>query len=466
MKRRRVLLPFAAIACAALLAAGGSTRMSAAAFSSNLTIVGSSVTVDRLANHFDVAPGALASGDVDSLDVDLGLVASPGTITDVFTVENVSGQTRTATLSFQSPAQVASVAFEASGTASVTLAPGASSAVSITTSPSVAGRGAGALRLALGGSTWLYRDYALALDAAPTAPGSLTATPEANARMALSWAASATTTNLAGYDVYRSTGGPYTKLNGSPIAGTTHTDATAAEGTAYTYKVRAVSSGAVALESLDSPLASATPDATPPTLPSAVQLVNGGGQGSQYVNLANRASISVSVTLPATSVASDVVTVTLSNGAQSVSQTAPATAGAGTVTVSGLDATTLPDGTVTIEATAADAAGNASAPRSTSAPKDTVAPGMPTTTYVDLRNPADEITGTAEPGAAMSALQTAPSSSGPYTGSASGTGTYTLSVANTRGKKNQPITVTYLVTATDAAGNTGAAATLTADDTM
>jgi Bacterial Ig domain len=136
------------------------------------------------------------------------------------------------------------------------------------------------------------------------------------------------------------------------------------------------------------------------------------------------------------------------------------------VTVSGLDATTLPDGTVTIEATAADAAGNASAPRSTSAPKDTVAPGMPTTTYVDLRNPADEITGTAEPGAAMSALQTAPSSSGPYTGSASGTGTYTLSVANTRGKKNQPITVTYLVTATDAAGNTGAAATLTADDTM
>jgi hypothetical protein len=158
--------------------------------------------------------------------------------------------------------------------------------------------------------------------------------------------------------------------------------------------------------------------------------------------------------------------VTLRNGAQLVSRTAPATAGQGTVTVSGLDTTSLGDGTITIEATAADAAGNASAPRSSSAPKDTLAPAMPTVTYVDQRNPADQITGTAESGAAMSALQTAPTASGPYTGAASGIGAYTLTVANTRGKRNAPITVTYLVTATDAAGNTGAAATLTADDTM
>ncbi|MGH3094025.1 MAG: hypothetical protein ACRDOG_17090 [Gaiellaceae bacterium] len=466
MRRRRVLLPFAGIACAALLAVSGSARMSAAAFSSNLTIAGNGVTVDRLSNHFEVTPGPLASGDVDSLDVDLGLVASPGTITGVFTVENVSAQTRTATLVRQSPAQVASVVFEASGTASVTLAPGASSSVAVTTSPTVAGRGTGTFRLALGGSSWLYRDYTLALDAAPAAPGSLSATAQAGGEVALAWTPSATTTNLAGYDLYRSAGGPYAKLNGSPIAGTTFTDGTGAEGTAYTYKVRAVSSGAVALDSTDSPLASATPDATPPILPSAVQLVNGGGQGSQYVNLANRASVSISVTLPATSVASDVVTVTLRNGAQSVSKTAPATAGAGTVTVGGLDTTPLADGTITIEASVADAAGNVSAPRSSSAPKDTVAPGMPTATYVDTRNQPDEVTGTAELGAAISALQTAPSSSGPYTGTASGTGSYTLAVANTRGKKSQPITVTYLVTATDAAGNTGATATLTADDTM
>lgn len=48
-------------------------------------------------------------------------------------------------------------------------------------------------------------------------------------------------------------------------------------------------------------------------------------------------------------------------------------------------------------------------------------------------------------------------SSGPYTGSASGTGAYTLTVAITGGKKNQPITVTYLVTATDVAGTLAAA---------
>jgi hypothetical protein len=466
VRRRRLLLPLAGIACAALLAVGGSTRLSAATFSSNLTIAGSSVSVDRLANHFRVTPGPPATGDVDSLAVELGLVASPGTITGVFTVENVSAQTRTATLSLQGPSQVASVAFAASGTASVTLAPGASSTVSITTSPSVAGRGAGTLRLTLGASSWLYRDYPLALDAAPAAPASLTAEPRPAADVALAWEGSATTANLAGYDVYRSSGGPYTKLNGSPLSGTTYTDTSAADGAAYTYRVRAVSSGSVSLESVDSPLAGATADGTAPTLPSAVQLANGGGQGNQYVNLANRASLSVSVTLPAISLASDAVEVTLSNGAQSVSKTAPATAGAGTVTVTGIDATALADGTVTIEATVADAAGNVSVPRSSSAPKDTVAPGLPSATYVDMRNRDDEITGTAEAGATMSALQTAPSSSGPYAGSASGAGAYTLTVARTGGKRNQPITVVYLVTATDAAGNTSAATTLTADDTM
>ena len=51
MRGRRVLLPFAGIACAALLAVSGSARMSAAAFTSNLTITGNGVTVDRLSNR-------------------------------------------------------------------------------------------------------------------------------------------------------------------------------------------------------------------------------------------------------------------------------------------------------------------------------------------------------------------------------------------------------------------------------
>jgi hypothetical protein len=325
----------------------------------------------------------------------------------------------------------------------------------------VAGRGTGTLRLALGGSSWLYRDYPLALDAAPGAPASLNATPQPAGRVALAWTASSASVNLAGYDVYRSTGGAYTKLNASPLSGTTYTDADTADGTTYTYKVRAVSTGAPTFESLDSPLAVATADATAPTLPSAVLLANGGGQANQYINLANRASVSVSVQLPATSLASDTVTVTLSNGAQSVSKTAPATAGTGTVTISGIDASALADGTITISATASDAAGNVSAARSTTAPKDTVAPGMPTATYFDQRRAADWIFGTAEASSTVSATRTVPSPAGPYTATASGSGSYFVTVARVDGTTAAPITVTYLVTATDLAGNTGAARTLT-----
>lgn len=460
----RSLLPFAVLACAALLAAGGSTRMSAAAYTSSLTVGGSAVTVDRLANYFQVTPGSLATGDVDSLSIDLGIVASPRTLTGVFTVRNLSTQARTATLSLQGPSQISSAVFASSGAASASLAPGASSSVSISTSPTTAGRGSGTLRLALGGSAWLYRDYDLALDAAPSAPASVTATPRSGGAVAVSWPASTTSVNLAGYDVYRSSGGPYAKLNSSLLSATSYLDSGATDGTSYSYTVRAVSSGPVALDSLDSPVAVATADATAPTLPSAVALANGGGQGSAYVNLANRASISVSVTLPGTSVASDVVTVTLANGVQSVSKSAAATAGAGTVTVTGLNASALADGTVTISATVADAAGNASPARTATALKDTVAPGTPTASYADQNNAADQITGTAEANATVSATQTAPSSSGPYTVTASGTGAYTLTVARADGRSNAPITVTYLVTATDAAGNTGAATTLTFAD--
>jgi hypothetical protein len=237
-------------------------------------------------------------------------------------VTNVSGQTQTATLALQGPPQVSALLFAASGTASVSLGPGASSAVSVTTSSSTAGRGSGTIRLSLGGSTWLYREYSLSLDAAPSTPASLSATAISGGRIALSWAPSATTANLAGYDLWRSSGEPWAKVNGSLLTGTSYTDAATANGTTYSYKVRAVSSDAVALESVDSMIAIASADATPPTLPSAVQLVNGGGQGNQCVNFGNRTNLSVSVTLPATSLSSDVVTVSLSNGASSVTKTA------------------------------------------------------------------------------------------------------------------------------------------------
>jgi hypothetical protein len=385
-------------------------------------------------------------------------------VAGVFTVTNESGGTRTATLALLGPDQAAAATFTISGAASVTLGPGESSAVAIASSATVAGSGAGTLRLGLQGSDWLYRDYPLSLDAAPVAPGSLTAVAKPAGRVDLSWSASATTTNLAGYHVYRSTGGSWTKLTASPVGGTSYSDTATSDGVLYTYAVRAVSTGA-ALESLDSPHATERADATAPTLPSAIQLTNGGGQGNQYVNLANASSLSVSVTLPATSQTSDVVEVRIANGAQSVAKTAAATAGAGAVTVTGIDASSLADGTVTISATVADAAGNVSAARTTTAPKDTVAPGAPAAAYVDNRNQADQITGTAEGGSLVTAVQTVPSASGPYTANAAAGGAYTVAVAATKGNPGQPVTVTYLVTARDAAGNTGAATTLTAQVT-
>ncbi len=459
MSRRRVLLG-AIAATAALLVAGGTARLSSAAFTADLTAAGNVLTADRLANHFSVAPGPDATGDVDTLEVDLGLVTSPGTVEGVFTVTNVSGQSRTATLEVLGPGQVASAAFTDSGTETAVLAAGASSAVSVTTSPTVAGSGTGVLRLRLDGSAWLYRDYGLTLDAAPSAPGSLDAVAKPAGRVDLTWAASATTGNLAGYHVYRSAGAAWTRLTTTPLGGTSYADTATTDGVQYTYAVRAVSTGSPSLESLDSPHATVRADATAPVLPSAVQLANGGGQGGGWINAANASTLSVSVTLPGSSAATDVLTVTLSNGAEAVSKEVPAPGGGGIVTVTGLDASPLSDGSVTIAATVADAAGNTSAPKTTTASKDTVAPNEPTASYVDERNTADAITGTAEANATITADQTEPAPSGPYTDTAAGSGAYTVAVANTKGTPGKPVTVTYLITARDAAGNTSAATTL------
>ena len=58
----------------------------------------------------------------------------------------------------------------------------------------------------------------------------------------LSWSAS--TSSISGYDVYRGTvsGGPYTKLNSSPQAGTSYVDSAVQSGSTYYYVVTAVSS--------------------------------------------------------------------------------------------------------------------------------------------------------------------------------------------------------------------------------
>jgi large repetitive protein len=446
-------------AAAVVLAVGAAARLSSASFTTSLTVGGNSITADQLSDHFEVTPGPDAVGDVDGLAIDLGLLDEPQTVSGVFTVRNIGSSTQTATLAFAGD-QVGTPVFASSGTASATLAPGAASSVSLTSSAAKADDVTGTLRLSLGSSTWLYRDYEVAFEAAPAAPESVTATPRPGADIEVSWTGSATTANLAGYDVYRSTGGGWTKQTSSPVPATSWTDTSSANNKEYSYRVRAVSTDG--LESVDSETATARADSSAPSRPSSVVLANGGGNGNAYLNAGNSDSVAVAVTLGGSSVAENTITLTLTGGGVTVTATAPATEGAGTVTFDGLDASGIPDGSVVLSATASDEAGNTSSARTRTVTKDTVAPDAPTASYVDRRgSQADRITGSAEPKASISAAQTVPADVGPYTATASNGGTYTVTVAAVAGSPSSPVTVTYLLTATDAAGNVGGTTVLT-----
>jgi hypothetical protein len=463
-----VTRPLVALLCLGLALAAGSARFTSAAFTASTAVPANSVGVDQLSNHFSVAPAGavqagtstpIASGDVAALSLDFGTVPSARTFTNVFRVTNVGTSTATATLSLSPIDQISSIQFASSGSTTATLAAGASTTLSVTTSSTVAGRGTGTLRLGLAGASWMYRTYSVAIDEAPEAPGAPTTTAGIGGRIALTWGATTTTTNLAGYDLYRSSGAAYTKLNATPLAVLAYTDTSTVDGTTYTYKVRATSSGTPILESLDSATATATADATAPGQPTAVSLANGGGAGGGYINFANRGNISVSVSLASNSLTSDVVSVTLSGGSQSVTRTASGTAGAGTITVGGFNTSAFGDGSVTISASSTDLAGNVSTVRSSSVTKDTAAPGAPSATYTDNNNAADQISGSAEANAAIAITQTAPTAN-TYGTTASAAGAYSCVVSTVNGKSSAKINVSYVVTATDAAGNTSAGTTV------
>jgi hypothetical protein len=94
--------------------------------------------------------------------------------------------------------------------------------------------------------------------------------------------------------------------------------------------------------------------------------------------------------------------------------------------------------------------------------KDTAAPAAPSAAYVD-RNGADRITGNAEANATITATETAPRA-GSFSTTAAG-GSYTCNVDAVNGSNATPITATYVVTATDAAGNTSAGTAVSVQDT-
>ena len=100
---------------------------------------------------------------------------------------------------------------------------------------------------------------------------------------------------------------------------------------------------------------------TMPDAPTALSLVNGGGSGGSYINSSNSSSISVDVALPSTSSSSDTVHLTASDvgAAHTVTATTQSgVAGGGTDHFTGLDVSSLNDGTITFEAWASNASGN------------------------------------------------------------------------------------------------------------
>lgn len=133
----------------------------------------------------------------------------------------------------------------------------------------------------------------------PAAPSGLAATA-GNASVDLTWMANGES-DLAGYNLFRSTttGGPYTKVNGALISGTSTTDTGLTNGTIYFYVLQAVDTSNNS--SPDSNEASATPDGAggPPPgggsviLSEAFYDASGTDDGLEWVELFNAGTTAV-----------------------------------------------------------------------------------------------------------------------------------------------------------------------------
>ena len=114
----------------------------------------------------------------------------------------------------------------------------------------------------------------------------------------------------------------------------------------------------------------------PPDPPLAVVLTNGAGTGSAFISTTNQSSLNFAVTLPTTSLASDTIDLVLSDGVTTVAASSAGIDGGGIRTFTGIDASSLADGPITISASATSSFGDASAPVSVVRTKDTVGPTL------------------------------------------------------------------------------------------
>ena len=121
-------------------------------------------------------------------------------------------------------------------------------------------------------------------DTTPPAPPTGLSATAGNASVSLSWAANSET-DLAGYNLYRSTtnGGPYTQVNTSLLTARTFSDSGLTNGTTYYYVVKAVDTSSNVSNA--SSQASATPtggttDTTPPAPPTGLTATPGNASAS------------------------------------------------------------------------------------------------------------------------------------------------------------------------------------------
>ncbi len=208
--------------------------------------------------------------------------------------------------------------------------------------------------------------------------------------------------------------------------------------------------------------AQSTAVAVAPDAPTSVTLTNGGGTGSAFVNAANAASLSFDVVLPSTSLANDVVHLTVSDGTSTVTATTQAgIAGGGTRTFAAVNASTLADGTLTIKAWSTSSYGDDGPTTSLTRTKDTVKPALTTMVTGDFGGTAgklDTVTVTfSEPLAAYSAgttpwtLANVPSS-GTLASVAVAGSTATLTVTEGGGAIDTTVGSFTVALATNAAG--------------
>jgi hypothetical protein len=178
------------------------------------------------------------------------------------------------------------------------------------------------------------------------------------------------------------------------------------------------------------------------------------------INAANAAAVPISGSAESGST----VTVTASDGSgHSVTGTATANT-SGSWSLPTLKVSGLADGTITLKATAQDAAGNVSPATTATAQKDTQAPAAPAVTApatVFSGNAASfSVSGTSEANARI-ALKVTDSAGAFVTGNATADGTGNWSVTGLNLSALAEGQLTYSATATDAAGNTGIAGTQT-----